>query len=569
MSLSSQTRSKASSTRPSISSSSQDSSSISSFSYPDDLPDLKPLPQGHAPLACVDPALAVPFDMSILTISHKRDQTSIKAVIVGGGIAGLAIAIMMELAGMEFEILERSTGDEPSMGCSIAVGPPVLRLMEQLDLLPQIEQASKVITGLTIVDGEGKRMGRVDGVDEDRYGYPLRVMTREAMCQILLSKVSKKHLHRGKLVVETLQNSNGVSCKCSDGSTYYGDIIIGADGVHSLTRERMYLQLKEQRRLPDVDMEPSCYEHLAVGGISAPLDKNVYPTAHDDTAEVHIVYTKDAPYTFWYLPVADNKVAWGITSCPDPKYKYHSYSHLHYNPAVQDSQKSLTFSASGVTRPAGSRARASSRMREHSQSQIHDDWMVPSRIDIEANFKDLLDKRCAMGTTTIRDFVAQTPKKAISMVDREERLYKTWHHGRIVLIGDACHHHLAIGGQGAVQSLLDGVCLVNLLYEMEYNTPSEIAKAFKKYQSKRSGIAKASIDESTLTEKIFHGQGFMAGIMRKFMFNTVWSFNMRNDKFNNNRPQLSFLPFVEDRGASKANRQKASARLSGNMAFAI
>jgi hypothetical protein len=112
--------------------------------------------------------------------------------------------------------------------------------------------------------------------------------------------------------------------------------------------------------------------------------------------------------------------------------------------------------------------------------------------------------------------------------------------------------------------MLDGVCLVNLLYDMEYNTPNGLTKAFKKYQSKRSGVVKTSMDETSQVDKIFHGQGLKAGLMRKFMFNNAWSFNMGNDKFNNNRPQLSFLPFVEDRGSSKANRQKISSRLSGN-----
>src|SRR5690554_4241789 len=97
------------------------------------------------------------------------------------------------------------------------------------------------------------------------------------------------------------------------------------------------------------------------------------------------------------------------------------------------------------------------------------------------------------------------------------------------------HQHLVIGGQGAVQGLLDGVCLVNLLYDMDHNTPNALAKAFKRYQSKRCSLAKASIEETSQITTLFHGQGFRAGIMRKFMFNSVWSFNMKNDKFNNNR----------------------------------
>ncbi|KAG0209583.1 hypothetical protein BGX28_010198 [Mortierella sp. GBA30] len=532
-------------------------------------------------MACVDPALAMPFDMSLLTISHKRNHTSVKAVIVGGGIAGLAIAIMMDLAGMEYDILERTSAYETNLGVALALGPPVLRLLEQMGLLEQVESASRIVTGLSIMNPEGKRLGRIDGVETSRYGYPLRFMTRGAFHRILLDKVSKSHLHHNKHVVETLQNPNGVSCKCSDGSTYYGDIIIGADGAQSLTRERMYMQLKEQGRLPETDMEPSCYEHFAIGGVTDPLDERDFPKARDAERDFQVIYTKDAPYTFWYLPVEENRMAWGISQNQEPKYRYHAYSTNlsvptyprqgpELYPGLPLAQASLGFP--GVTRPPSDNTPATSKRptpttpplsRRQSQTKIYDDWFATANIDLEIHFKEVLDAQCALGVGKVRDFVAQTPREARVMVDVEERLYKTWYHGRMVLVGDACHEHLVIGGQGAVQSLLDGVCLVNLLYDMEFNSPSEITKVFKKYQAKRCGLAKISIEETSQIDKIFHGQGFMAGMMRKFMFNTVWSFNMKNDKYNNNRPQLSFLPFVEDRGTSKALKQKTSQRLSG------
>ena len=74
-----------------------------------------------------------------------------------------------------------------------------------------------------------------------------------------------------------------------------------------------------------------------------------------------------------------------------------------------------------------------------SAQKIHDDWFVPSSVDLELHFKDLLNARCAIGVGTVRDFIAKTPKDTMSTVDVEERLNKTWYHGRIVLIGDACH----------------------------------------------------------------------------------------------------------------------------------
>ncbi|ORZ08771.1 hypothetical protein BCR41DRAFT_388497 [Lobosporangium transversale] len=467
--------------------------------------------------------------MSILTISHRKDVNSIKALIVGGGIAGLSLAIMMDLAGIEYEILERCSEDEAGRGAALALGPPVLRLLDQMGLLEQIERASKPISGLSVVDSECRKLGRIESPEKERYGYPFRIMTRPAFYKILLSRVPPTNLHRGKVVVETLQNPNGVSCKCSDGSTYYGDIVVGADGAQSLTRQCMFKQLADQGKLPDADMVPSTYEHICITGLSDPLSQSNYPTVSDECSEFRVIYTKEQPYSFWYTPVPGDRVAWGINGLlPSSKQRSSNYGNNDDTPSPQP--------------------------------KIYDDWLAPAP-DFEEQFQELFNARCAMGVGSVRDFLSHTPRKHITRIDIEERLYKTWHHGRIVLVGDACHQQLVFGGQGAIQCLLDNVCLVNLLYDMEHNTPNEINKTFKKYQMKRSTVVKMSIDDTNHLDKVLHSQGFLAGMMRKLIFSAALGLNAANDKFNNNRPQLSFLPFVEDRATSKAYKQKISARL--------
>ncbi|KAG0299209.1 hypothetical protein BGZ98_010251 [Dissophora globulifera] len=484
--------------------------------------------------------------MSILTISHRKDVSTLKAIIVGGGIGGLAIAIMLELAGMEYEILERCTDEEEEI----------------------------------VFDEENRKMGRMEGFSAERYGYPYRIMTRPGFRQILINRVSKNNFHRGKTVVDTFQNPNGVSCKCSDGSTYYGDIIIGADGAQSLTRERMFRQLADQMKLSDTDMESSIYEHACLTGLTEPLDEKLYPSLADETSELKILYRKDSMCTLWYLPVTGNRIAWGLNrQLASPKYRFNEYTGAYCTPptllrregaasntSIPSAHSTHVMSSAASTISSGSRPQVSHTVSSStsssasSHSKIYDDWRAPAP-DFE-DFRELLDARCAMGVGTVRDFLSHTPRSQMSRIDLEERLYKTWYHGRMVLIGDACHPHLVVGGQGAVQCLLDGVCLVNLLYDMENNSPNEITKAFRRYHAKRSIVAKSSIDETNAMDKIFHGQGFFAGMMRRLLFNAAWSFDMANDKFNNHRPQLSFLPFVEDRATSKANKQKVSERLT-------
>jgi 2-polyprenyl-6-methoxyphenol hydroxylase-like FAD-dependent oxidoreductase len=94
---------------------------------------------------------------------------------------------------------------------------------------------------------------------------------------------------------------------------------------------------------------------------------------------------------------------------------------------------------SGYTPNKSTNATPPPLSRTSSAQKIHDDWFVPSSVDLEMQFKDLLNARCAIGVGTVRDFIAKTPNGTMFAVDVEERLNKTWHHGRIVLIGDACH----------------------------------------------------------------------------------------------------------------------------------
>ncbi|KAG0257476.1 hypothetical protein DFQ27_005087 [Actinomortierella ambigua] len=555
--------------RRSISSQHLTSNDVSSYAPPSSssTTDLRPLPQSFAPLASFDQAQAIPFDKSILTIPHKKDMMTIKAIIVGAGIGGLCLALMMELAGIEYEILERMTSQEPHRGTGVALGPPVLRLFEQMGLLDQIEAMSKPMTGLTTMDKDRRKTGRLEATDSTRYGYPYRLLHRHELTTLLRSRVPASHIHHSKLVTEIHQNPNGASVKCADGSTYYGDIIVGADGADSLVRERMLTALKEQNKLPEADLEPTHYEQHCIGGLSPKLKVEEFPVVGERSSEFRVQTAKDDAASLWYIPLPGNRVAWHFfIHNATPKVKHHPYSHSHGN---LDRHSGSQPYVSSHSKTSSSSNLSSSSSMGGANSKINLDWLTPV-YDLERpDLQELLNSPCCIGPGTVRDFVSRTPRADISSIDISDRIYKTWYSGRIVLLGDACHSTYLMGGQGALQAILDGVCLVNLLHDMEYNSPPELAKAFKKYHAKRYPVIKGAKDDSTTLEKLFHDKGFMAGVMRKMLFNTMWTLSLANDKYNNNRPQLSFLNFVEDRGTSKANRQKVSARLLRNRTYAL
>ena len=72
-------------------------------------------------------------------------------------------------------------------------------------------------------------------------GYKLSWMQRRELIQILydhLQDKSKVHVFKELLIIEQLDR--GVKVITKDGAIFVGDILVGADGVHSRTRKEMW-----------------------------------------------------------------------------------------------------------------------------------------------------------------------------------------------------------------------------------------------------------------------------------------------------------------------------------------
>ncbi|KAG0015999.1 hypothetical protein BGZ82_001224 [Podila clonocystis] len=79
------------------------------------------------------------------------------------------------------------------------------------------------------------------------------IIPRPELYDLLLRQIPTENIHMGKKVLSFLQNENGVLIRCSDNSSYEGDILVGADGAYSAVRQHMYSELKKDGRLPKSD----------------------------------------------------------------------------------------------------------------------------------------------------------------------------------------------------------------------------------------------------------------------------------------------------------------------------
>jgi 2-polyprenyl-6-methoxyphenol hydroxylase-like FAD-dependent oxidoreductase len=163
-----------------------------------------------------------------------------RALIIGGGAAGTAAAMALQKAGWDatiYEAYEQSTGLEQGAYLTVAVNG--------LDALRAID-ADHVVTAagfpsgkMEFFSGTGKKLGEMvmGPVLED--GTVTHTIRRSDLYDGLYRETVRRGIaveHGKRLVAAEQVPGGGVIARFADGSTAEGDLLVGADGVHSATR---------------------------------------------------------------------------------------------------------------------------------------------------------------------------------------------------------------------------------------------------------------------------------------------------------------------------------------------
>ena len=158
-----------------------------------------------------------------------------RAVISGGGIGGLASGIALDRAGFDVQVLERAPSLEP-LGAGLSLWPNAVHALRALGLGEVADAPGVPRGGGALRRADGSVLASYDPVEiEQRYGAPLVGVHRADLQQALV----------GALGPEKVRCDAGVSglapegVRLCDGSVLEADLVVGADGLHSVIREHI------------------------------------------------------------------------------------------------------------------------------------------------------------------------------------------------------------------------------------------------------------------------------------------------------------------------------------------
>jgi 2-polyprenyl-6-methoxyphenol hydroxylase-like FAD-dependent oxidoreductase len=164
-----------------------------------------------------------------------------RALIVGGGIGGMAATIAFRRSGIEVDLIDLDP-DWRVYGAGITITGPTLRAFQRLGILEAVGEVGSFSDHVKFFDAAGNYLSSLD-VPPLEDGIPgtggiLRPKLHKIMSD--RTRASGADIRLGLTVADLAQDDDGVDVVFTDGSAGRYDLVVAADGSHSQMRERLF-----------------------------------------------------------------------------------------------------------------------------------------------------------------------------------------------------------------------------------------------------------------------------------------------------------------------------------------
>ena len=168
-------------------------------------------------------------------------MSQIRIAIIGGGLAGLATAAALARFGFEAEVFEQSR-ELGEIGAGINVSPQAITALRAIGLGEGIAAVANIAPGVLTRDmNTGAPLDyRDQTAAARRFGAGIHSFHRADLLLALANGVDRNRIHLDHRLLTLEERPTGVGLTFANGVRRHADMVIGADGVHSLVRRALY-----------------------------------------------------------------------------------------------------------------------------------------------------------------------------------------------------------------------------------------------------------------------------------------------------------------------------------------
>jgi 2-polyprenyl-6-methoxyphenol hydroxylase-like FAD-dependent oxidoreductase len=161
----------------------------------------------------------------------------VRALVIGGGITGAATAMALRKAGFDAVVYEAYATGADDIGAFLTIMPNGLSALRAIDAERVVVDNSFPARSIEVFRA-GKRIGARPLEGSPGAGGP-RTLKRSRLYRALHDEAARRGIrieHGRRLVDAVVTDAGGVRASFADGSAAEGDLLVGADGIHSTTR---------------------------------------------------------------------------------------------------------------------------------------------------------------------------------------------------------------------------------------------------------------------------------------------------------------------------------------------
>jgi salicylate hydroxylase len=164
-----------------------------------------------------------------------------RIAIIGGGIGGLSAALALERRGAETVVCEQS-GALSEIGAGLNLTPNAVKALRALGVENEVNAIASESYFLNIRNWKsGRYVSRTRRADfRQKFGAPNLSVHRADLLEILAAALKTTEIRFGARCTAVEAGDRLASARFADGSVIEADVVVGADGIHSVVRNSLF-----------------------------------------------------------------------------------------------------------------------------------------------------------------------------------------------------------------------------------------------------------------------------------------------------------------------------------------